>query len=177
MVLPLFDGCAVFWDSCGQGSKSYWNKLNHLAACIIEGHAVNGQMNFLPYLADPICKHAVTSLNLSFSINVSPSYLLSEFRLAHQLHSHLTRQCDQLQLPLAKTTKYQGIFRITCNGTHAYNSLPSNIRAIKDFNKFKSLAKWYFKSQAAILWNLSIVVCLRTFSGLLSFHNSFVLTR
>ena len=23
MVLPLFDGCAVFWDSCGQGSKSY----------------------------------------------------------------------------------------------------------------------------------------------------------
>ena len=132
MVLPLFDRCTVFWDSCGQGSKSYWNKLNHLAACIIEGHAVNGQMNFLPYLADPICKHAVTSLNLSFSISVSPSYMLSEFRLAHQLHYHLTRQCDQLQLPLAKTTKYQGIFRITCNGTYAYNSLSSNIRAIKD---------------------------------------------
>ena len=73
--------------------------------------------------------------------------------------------------------KYQGIFRITCNGTHAYNSLPSDIRAIKDFNKFKSLVKRYFKSQAAILWNLSIVMCLRTFSGPLSFHNSFVLTR
>ena len=23
MVLPLFDYCAVIWDSCGQGSKSY----------------------------------------------------------------------------------------------------------------------------------------------------------
>ena len=103
---------------------------------------VNGLMNFLPYLAGPIRRRAVTSLNLSFSISVSPSYQLSEFRLAHQLHSYLTRQCDQLQLSLAKTTKY----RITCNGAHAYNSLPSNIRAVKDFNKFKSLAKQYFKS-------------------------------
>ena len=76
MVLPLFDGCAVFWDSCGQGSKSYWNKLNHRAACIIEGHVGNGLMNFLPYLAGPICRRAVTSLNLSFSISVSHSYQL-----------------------------------------------------------------------------------------------------
>ena len=147
MVLPLFDHCAVFLDSCGQGiSKSYLDKLNHRAACIIEGHVVNGLVNFLPYLAGPICRRAVTSLNLSFSISVSPSYQLSEFRLAHQLHSHLTRQCDQLQLSLAKTTEYQGSFRITCNGARAYNSLPSNIRAVKDFNKFKSLAKRYFKS-------------------------------
>ena len=26
MVLPLFDYCAVVWDSCGQGSKSYLDK-------------------------------------------------------------------------------------------------------------------------------------------------------
>ena len=81
MVLPLFDHCAVFWDSCGQGSKSYLDKLNHRAACIIEGHVVNGLMNFLPYLSGPICRRAVTSLNLSFSISGSPSYQLSEFRL------------------------------------------------------------------------------------------------
>ena len=54
-------------------------------------------------------------------------YLLSEFRHAHQIHSYftinVTRQRDQLWLPLAKTTKYQGSFRI--NGARAYNSLPS----------------------------------------------------
>ena len=37
---------------------------------------------------------------------IAPSYLLSEFRHAHQLHSHYTRRCVHLGLPLAKTTKY-----------------------------------------------------------------------
>ena len=40
MVLPLFDYYTVVWDSCGQGSKSYLDKLNHRAACIIEDRAV-----------------------------------------------------------------------------------------------------------------------------------------
>ena len=43
---------------------------------------------------------------------VAPSYLLSEFRHAHQIHSHFTIQRDRLRLPLAKTTIYQGSFRI-----------------------------------------------------------------
>ena len=40
MVLPLFDYSAVVWDCCGQGSKSYFDKLNRRAAYIIEGRAV-----------------------------------------------------------------------------------------------------------------------------------------
>ena len=40
MVLPLFDNSAVVWDSCGQVGKSYLDKLNRRAACIIEGRAV-----------------------------------------------------------------------------------------------------------------------------------------
>ena len=39
-VLPLFDYCAVVWDSCDLGSKSYLNKLNHRATFIIEGRSV-----------------------------------------------------------------------------------------------------------------------------------------
>ena len=39
MVLPLFDYSAVVWESCGQGSKSYLDKLNRRAACIIEALA------------------------------------------------------------------------------------------------------------------------------------------
>ena len=44
----------------------------------------------------------------------------------------------------AKTTKYQGSFQI--NSARAYNSSPpANVRTVKDFNEFKSLAKPYFK--------------------------------
>ena len=32
MVLPLFDYRAVVWDSCGEGSKPYLEKLNRRAA-------------------------------------------------------------------------------------------------------------------------------------------------
>ena len=40
MVLPLFDYCAVVWDSCGVGSKSYLDKPYRRAACIIESRSV-----------------------------------------------------------------------------------------------------------------------------------------
>ena len=56
---------------------------------------------------------------------------------------YYTRHRDQLQLPQAKTTKYQGSFRI--NGARAYNSLPRNIRSASDFSIFKSMAKRHFK--------------------------------
>ena len=56
---------------------------------------------------------------------------------------YYTRHRDQLQLLQAKTTKYQGSFRI--NGARAYNSLPRNIRSASDFSIFKSMAKRHFK--------------------------------
>ena len=150
MVLPLFDYYAVVWVSCGQGSTYYLEKLNRRAACIIEGRAVKSDENSTifgwPHLQ---ARRNVPKCILVYKcINGIAPYLLSEFWHAHQLHSHFTRQCDQLRLPLAKTTKYQGSLRI--NGASTYNSLPSNITAVKDFNKYKSLAKRFFKSQAAI---------------------------
>ncbi len=42
---------------------------------------------------------------------MSPDYLLTEFKYAHQVHTYNTRHRDLLRLPLAKTTKYQGSFR------------------------------------------------------------------
>ena len=41
---------------------------------------------------------------LSLLLMAVRSYLLSELRHAHQIHSHFTRQRDQLWLPLATTT-------------------------------------------------------------------------
>ena len=118
------------------------------AACIIEGCAVKSdELSTVfgwPHLQ--ALRNYLKSVLVYKCINgLAPSYLLCEFRHAHQIHSHFTRHRDQLRLPLAETTKYQGSFRI--NGACAYNSLPSNIRSTKDFNMFKSLAKWHFKRQ------------------------------
>jgi hypothetical protein len=41
---------------------------------------------------------------------MSPDYLLTEFKYAHQVHTYNTRHRDLLRLPLAKTIKYQGSF-------------------------------------------------------------------
>ena len=39
MVLPLFDYCVCFSDSCGVGSKECLKKLNRTAACITKGRS------------------------------------------------------------------------------------------------------------------------------------------
>ena len=43
MVLPLFDYRAVVWDSCGQGSKPYLDKLNSRAALCNWGPSLRGR--------------------------------------------------------------------------------------------------------------------------------------
>ena len=68
--------------------------------------------------------------------SMAPSYLLSEFKHAHEIHSYNTRHHDLLRLSLAKTSKYQGSFRI--NGARVYNALPRNIRQIREINEFKT---------------------------------------
>ena len=38
MILPVFDYCAVVWDSCGKTVREYLDKLQKRAAGIIEGY-------------------------------------------------------------------------------------------------------------------------------------------
>ena len=146
MVLPLFDYCAVVWDSRGLESKSYLDKLYRRAACIIEGRSV-GSDELLTLFSWPNLQARRDYLKCVLVYKcihgMAPAHLLTEFRHAHQIHAYYTRHRDQLRLPLAKTTKYQGSFRV--NGARAYNSLPRNIRSATDFNMFKSLAKRHFK--------------------------------
>ena len=73
---------------------------------------------------------------------LSPAYLLTEFKHAHQFHTYNTRHRDLLRLPLAKATK--GSFRY--NGACTFNTLPLSIRNISEFQTFKIRAKRYFKS-------------------------------
>ena len=136
-LVLLFDYCSPVWDSCGVGSKGYLYKLNRSAACIIEGRYIGAEelkwtlgwpslqarRNYVRYVLVHNCLHGI-----------APSYLLSEFRHAHLFHGYNTRSYF-LRLPLAKTTKYQGSFRI--NGVRTYNTLPRIIRQVETLGEFK----------------------------------------
>ena len=115
MVLPLFDYCSLVWDSCGVGSEAYLDKLNRRASCIIERRSIEAEelkstlgwpslqarRNYLKCVLVQKCLHGI-----------APSYLLLEFTHANLFHGYNTRSRDLLRLPFAKTTKYQGSFRI-----------------------------------------------------------------
>ena len=146
LVLPLFDYCSPIWDSCGIGSKAYIDKLNRRAACIIEGRSIGAvelkstlgwpslqaRRNYLKCVLVHKCLHGI-----------APSYLLSEFRHAHLFHGYNTRSRDLLRPPFAKTTKYQGSFRI--NGARTYNTLPRIINQVDTLSEFKIKLKRHFK--------------------------------
>ena len=146
LVLPLFDYCSPVWDSCGVGSKTYLDKLNRRAACIIEGRSIGAEelksilgwpslqarKNYLKCVLVHKCLH-----------EMALSYLLSEFRYAHFFHGYNTRSRDLLRPPFAKTTKYQGSFRI--NGALTYNTLPRIIRQVETLTEFKIKLKRHFK--------------------------------
>jgi hypothetical protein len=86
MILPLFDYCAPFSDSCGVGSKNYLNKLNRRATCIIEGrpvgmdelHTVFSWPNLQARRDYVKCILVYKSLH-----GMSPVYLLTKFKYAH----------------------------------------------------------------------------------------------
>ena len=146
MVLLLFDYCVVVWDSCGVCSKTYLDKLYRRTACIIEGrpvdvlelHTILGWPNLQACWNYLKCTMVFKSIH-----GIAPSYLLSEFRHGHQIHAYNTRQRDQLRLPPARTTKYQGSFRFS--GTRAFNTLPRNITTLHELNTFKINVKRHFK--------------------------------
>ena len=62
---------------------------------------------------------------------------------AHLFHGYNTRSRDLLRPPFAKTTKYQGSFRI--NGARTYNTLPRVIRQVETLSEFKIKLKRHFK--------------------------------
>ena len=113
MVLPIFDYCSCVWDGCSQSKKQYLDRLQRLAAAIIEGRKVSQnelhhtfswpnlqeRRNFQKFMLVYKC------LN-----NLAPPYLLDEFKHASYYHNYNTRHRDLLRLPLARTSKYQSSF-------------------------------------------------------------------
>ena len=82
MILPIFDYCAVIWDSCNKTNRDYLDKLHRRAASIIEGHKVS-QSQVLRIFSWPSLQSRRDYLKcmLVFKClnNLAPPYLLNEF--------------------------------------------------------------------------------------------------
>ena len=147
MVLPIFDYCATIWDSCGRTNCDYLDKLHRRAASIIEGNKVSqpqvAQVFSWPSLQS---RRDYLKCMLVFKClhNLAPPYLLKEFHHSREFHDYNTRHRDLLRPPFAKTSKYQGSFRVS--GTKIWNSLPLKLRRVQELTRFKSGLKKLFKS-------------------------------
>ena len=95
-------------------------QLNKRAACVIEGRSV-GADELKSTLSWPSLqahrRYLKCVLVYKCLYSTAPSYLLSEFKHAHEIHGYNTRGHDLLRLPIAKTAYYEGSFRI--NGARA----------------------------------------------------------
>ena len=145
MILRFFYYCSAVWDGCGKTYRDYLDKLQRRAVSIIEGrkiehHEINHTLSW-PSLESrrkyQICLQIFKCLN-----GLAPAYLLHDFHYSRDFNPYNTRNKDLLQLPLAKTTKYQTLFRY--NGAKAWNDLPYKLRIENSLSKIKKGLKLHF---------------------------------
>ena len=111
MILPVFDCCAVVWDSCSKADREFLEKLHRRANSIIEGYAVS--QSLISYTFGwPTLQSRRDYLKCMLH-GLAPAYLLNDISHAHDFPSYNTRHRDLLRLPSARTTKYQGSFRFS----------------------------------------------------------------
>ena len=108
MILPLFDDCSTVWNRCGKMNSDYLDRLQRRAVSSIEGRKVQQcHVNLTlssPSLESRRCYQIYLQVYKCLN-DLAPTYLLEEFKLSSDFHTHNTRHKDQVRLPLAKTTK------------------------------------------------------------------------
>ena len=148
MILPVFDYCAVVWNSCSKADREYLDKLHRRAASINEGCTVSQSQ--IPYTfgwSTLQTRREYLKCMLVFKSlhGLTPAHLLNEFTHARDFHSYNTPHRDLLRLPLARTTKYQASFRFS--RAKIRNTLPLALRSVHDLNKFGFGLKRHLRSK------------------------------
>ena len=172
MILPVFDCCAVVWDSCSKADREYLDKLHRRAASIIEGYAVSQSLISYSF-GWPTLQSRRDYLKCMLVFKglhgMAPAYLLKEFSHTRDIHSYNTRHRDLLSLPLARTTNYRGSVRFS--GAKIWNTLPLALRSKRDLNKFGFGLKRHFRPRPNWASNIfAILSCSNCF--FICFFNS-----
>ena len=179
MILPVFDYCAVVWDSCSKVDREHLDKRHRRVASIIEGYAVSQSLISYTFGWPTLqsrrdylkCMLGFKSLH-----GLAPAYLLNEFSHVRDIHSYNTHHRDLLRLPLARTTKYQS--SLGFSGEKIWNTLPLDLRSKHDLNKFGFGLKGHFRSKPNWVSNtFAIFNCSNFVFNLLLFFVFFLFIR
>ena len=102
MILPVFDCCAVVWDSCSKADREFLDKLHRRAISIIEGYAVS--QSLISYTFGwPTLQSRRDYLKCMLH-GLAPAYLHNDISHAHDFPSYNMRHRDLLRLEHASSS-------------------------------------------------------------------------
>ena len=122
MILPIFDYCAVIWDSCNKANRDYLDKLHRRAASISEGHKVSqSQVSRIFSWPSLQSRRDYLKCMLVFKClnNLAPPYLINlairEISIPTLIHAteicsvHLLQKQQNIRAPLGSVVLRFGI--------------------------------------------------------------------
>ena len=149
MVLPYFNYCSITWATADQKHLDVLERLQKRAGRMVLGVPSRTSTR------DVYDKLKWTNLRTKWKINRClmvhkclnsnvPEYLCNHFTRSDHKHSTRTSTSGSVNIPALRTVQGQRSFGYT--GSKDFNSLPVNLKSIKEFKYFKRETKEHFRN-------------------------------
>ena len=144
LVLSVFDYCDIIYGSCCDTLKHRLQKLQNRGARLLLH--LNNRSHVLPMLNQlkwldidsRIKMHVYLMVHRCLYDSSIPSNLKDLFITCSSIHNHRTRISSTSGLHLHRINLVKGQNSFRFRGSALWNELPSNIRCIENFSRFKS---------------------------------------
>ena len=152
MVLPYFNYCSITWATADQKHLDVLERLQKRAGRMVLGVPSRTSTR------DVYDKLKWTNLRTKWKINRClmvhkclnsnvPEHLCNHFTRSDHKHSTRTSTSGSVNIPALRTVQGQRSFGYT--GSKDFNSLPVNLKSIKEYKYFKRETKEHFRN----LWS------------------------
>ena len=149
MVLPYFNYCSITWATADQKHLDVLERLQKRAGRMVLGVPSRTSTR------DVYDKLKWTNLRTKWKINRClmvhkclnsnvPEYLCNHFTRSDHKHSTRTSTSGSVNIPALRTVQGQRSFGYT--GSKDFNSLPVNLKSIKEYKYFKRETKEHFRN-------------------------------
>ena len=147
MVLPHLDYCSTVWGRCSSFLKSKLDKIQNYALSLITSSPRLTSRELLRTKLKWMSLNSRRDMQIVLKVHSclnqrSPGYLCSRFSQSFNLNYRCSRSTNKVQLSCPSTNFYRNSFEFY--GAFLWNSLPSDIREIRNPATFKSVLSKYF---------------------------------
>ena len=144
LIQPIFNYTDTVWGGLSIGCGKNLQRLQNRAAHIVQGRSMTeeafqklGWINLETQRIMHKCILVYKCLN-----NLAPPYFYDYFIRNNCIHSHNTRNRNDLHLPAPKLSLGKNTFRYS--GSILFNKLPGTLKGATSLSNFKNLLKQYF---------------------------------